>query len=131
RGALPATPEEPGTRPVQITGVFIDDALATPCGISFPSEPFFEYDSAANEPADNPLLRRLADCLVTGSLAGRKVGLRGHTEPDDDRAYRDMVGMSRAEAVRSFLIARGVAPDAIEVEANGETGVIPDAPSAW
>lgn len=132
RSALPAEPAgQPPQQAAELTGVFVDPSLAATCGIPVEPEPYFEYDSAAVEPEDNPLLRRLADCLTTGPLAGRKVELRGHTDPSVTREDNDQVSMSRAESVRSFLTVEGVAPDAIEVSPDGDTAAIPEAPSDW
>lgn len=128
-----ALPPAPGAEPqADITGVFIDDALAAACAIPRDPEPYFEYDSAAAEPEDNPLLRRLADCLVTGPLSGRKVELRGYTGPSGATELVDGdTSMARAESVRSFLLVQGVAPEGITVRPGGETGAMPDGPSDW
>lgn len=118
-------------RPVEITGVFIDTSLATACGIPLVPEAYFEFDQAALEPQDNILLRRISDCLTTGPLRDRKVELRGYSVPSGGDAYKDKLGMSRAEAVHDFLSMQGVAPDNIVVRSGGEAAAAPEAPSDW
>ncbi|PCC72540.1 Outer membrane protein OmpA [Nannocystis exedens] len=122
--------EPAGERRVEITGVFIDVPLATACGIPLAPEAYFEFDSAAPEPEDNILLRRVAECLTTGPLREHKVELRGYAAANRDE-YNDKVGMSRAESVREFLATQGVDPESIVVRSGGEAGAAPEAPSDW
>lgn len=118
-------------RPVTVSGVFIDDQLATACGIPLVPEAYFEYDSAAVEPGDNPILRRIADCLTTGPLHGRKIELRGYSDPRGPAEYSEQLGVSRAQSVSDFLTTQGVEPDDITIHPGGQPAPAPDVPSDW
>jgi outer membrane protein OmpA-like peptidoglycan-associated protein len=133
REALPPAPpvEAEAGPPLEVSGIFIDEPLALACGIPLEPEDYLQYDSTAPEPEDNPLLRRLAECLTTGPLRGRKVEVRGHTDPRVSDEYGARLGMSRADSVRDFLTAQGVHPDDVLISPGDEPGPSPEAPSDW
>ena len=116
--------------PVTVTGVFIEPTLASACGLTVSPRAFFEFDSTDLDKGDAAVLRHVANCLATGTLAGRRVELIGHADPRGPDAYNDKLGRSRAQSVQDFLVSHGVTTDNIEVRSAGAQGASPD-PSEW
>lgn len=53
--------------------------------------------------------------------ADLKVEIAGHTDSVGDADYNQQLSLQRAQAVRNYLIERGVAPDQLEANGYGET----------
>lgn len=117
--------------PVTVTGVFIEPTLATACGLTVSPRAFFEFDSTDLDKGDAAVLRHVANCLATGTLAGRRVELIGHADPRGPDAYNDKLGRSRAQSVQDFLVSHGVTTDNIAVRSAGAQGASPTDPSEW
>jgi len=81
----------------------IDERIMSACNI-VPAA-FFGFDSDAVEP--NQVLDRLADCFVSGPLAGHKLRIIGHADPRGERYHNLVLGQKRATAVAYYLNARG------------------------
>lgn len=83
---------------------------------------------ASNEstllPAAMVKLNEVADALIKGN-PDSNITVEGHTDSQGQRHYNMELGAKRAEAVRSQLVARGVAADRIKA-----IGVGPDRPVA-
>lgn len=83
---------------------------------------------ASNEstllPAAMVKLNEVADALIKGN-PDANITVEGHTDSQGQRQYNMDLGAKRAEAVRSQLVARGVAADRIKA-----VGVGPDRPVA-
>ncbi|EIC19963.1 peptidoglycan-associated lipoprotein Pal [Thiorhodovibrio frisius] len=100
----------------------IDDRRGSP--LDDPSSPlyqrviYFGYDATAIDPKYANLLRAHADYLARTSNA--TVVLEGHTDERGTREYNLALGESRAEAVRSFLVAEGVPAQKIRTLSYGE-----------
>ena len=84
-------------------------------------EPRFGYDSSELRGEWTVALEKLADCMKTGGLAGKKVLFTGHTDPRGDDDYNMSLGGRRAEAVKGVVTAFGVTGDRVEVTSRGET----------
>ncbi|RMF13862.1 MAG: OmpA family protein [Candidatus Dadabacteria bacterium] len=80
----------------------------------------FRTDSAEIDPESARLLDRLADKLHQLPETLRIV-VRGHTDDRGSTAMNLELSRARAEAVAQALIARGIDPDRIRVEAYGDT----------
>ncbi|MEM9736433.1 MAG: OmpA family protein, partial [Pseudomonadota bacterium] len=87
----------------------------------------FVTGSAEIDAAARVLLNRLSavalTCLNTGAL---RLEVAGHTDDVGDDAANQALSEARAEAVRTALEARGVAPGAISATGFGETQPIAD-----
>jgi peptidoglycan-associated lipoprotein len=92
--------------------------------------PFFDFDSAALSASDQPTMRTLHECMLTGPLKGRSIRLIGHTDPRGSIGYNESLGMERAERVKRYLVTRGIEANRIKVETAGE-GSASAAPANW
>jgi len=68
---------------------------------------FFETDKHAIRPESFPELNRLAEWVQAYKL---QVEIAGHTDNTGTAEYNQTLSQNRAEAVRAYLLARGVAP---------------------
>ncbi|MDR6144699.1 OOP family OmpA-OmpF porin [Sphingomonas sp. SORGH_AS870] len=108
--ASPARPAEPRS-----------DAVAGRVG---PTIGFPQGGAALNAEA-----RAALDRLAGDRAAGQgRIVLRGHSDSEGDDDSNRRMSRKRAEAVRDYLVARGIAATRIEVIALGETR--PIAPNA-
>jgi outer membrane protein OmpA-like peptidoglycan-associated protein len=73
--------------------------------------------------------RRLAQLLK--SQGGVQIVLQGHTDFRGDEAYNEKLGMDRAEAVRSELVAQGVAAERLSTVTFGESQPVIAEESDW
>lgn len=89
----------------------------------------FEFDKYRIENVVNDdELRRLDDYIeqVKKSDVREKLSLTGHTDAKGSDAYNYRLGMRRAEAVRDYMISRGISPsDIVSVESRGESEMLP------
>lgn len=83
--------------------------------------PRFGYDSNELRGEWATALEKVAQCMKTGGLVGRRVLLTGHTDPRGDDDYNMSLGGRRAEAVKNAVTAFGVGGDRVEVTSRGKT----------
>lgn len=104
----PNTP--PGTK-VDANGC--PDVLLSLTGINF------KFDSAAIEPASSVILDR----AVTSLNEAKDVAVRieGHCDSTGTAAYNDKLSERRAAAVKTYLVAHGIAADRLSVLGKGES----------
>ena len=89
--------------------------LARPLTLS--ASRLFEFGSAELR-ADQPELDGLVRAFASGS-AGQRLVVTGHTDALGAPALNDALSLRRAEAVRSYLIARGVPAEAVTAQGRG------------
>jgi outer membrane protein OmpA-like peptidoglycan-associated protein len=92
--------------------------------------PFFDFDSAAADPNDQPTMRTLSNCMLDGPLKGKSIRLIGHTDPRGTAEYNDKLGLERAERVKQYLIKHGVEGSRVSVESAGED-TASNVPADW
>ncbi len=80
---------------------------------------YFESDSAIIDVRSFDLLDEVADTLLAESVG--KVRIEGHTDDKGRESYNLELSRARAEAVRTYLIGRGVAAADLIAEGFGET----------
>jgi outer membrane protein OmpA-like peptidoglycan-associated protein len=68
----------------------------------------------------NPVLQAVADALQA-TEAIRKISIEGHTDGQGTPAYNLDLSRRRAESVKAWLIAHGVAAERIEASGFGDT----------
>ena len=83
----------------------------------------FESGKATLAESGKAILDQMSVALL--ALKNRKVAVIGHTDNAGSRAGNLALSQARAEAVKSYVASRGVAPDAIAVSGEG-----PDRPVA-
>jgi OOP family OmpA-OmpF porin len=123
--AQPAPAAVPRTRSIRKVA---SDEPATPAGIALRVQ--FALDSA-EIPADG--LRQL-DVIATGlaALAGTpQILIEGYTDASGSDPHNDALSTRRAEAVRAYLIARGVMAEWLLARGNGSSAPLkPEEPRA-
>jgi peptidoglycan-associated lipoprotein len=114
------------TRVDVLYGVSLAEGVGKACA---GPAPFFEFDSS-DAAKDQPTMQVLARCMIDGPLRGKKIKLIGHTDPRGTESYNDNLGLERAERVRAYLVAHGVAEDRVQARTAGEDEARA-APAAW
>jgi len=84
--------------------------------------PQYDFDEATLRPRGEDLLDRIAACMRDGSLREQSVRVVGHAGPRGFSNYDTDLGMERARAARNYLLKKGVAESAIEVDSRFERG---------
>ncbi len=120
--------EAPVSRPMRVTGVYLDPALTAVCELDKIDE-VVEFDADSQDDKLRGTLAQVAQCVKFGPLQGRRIELVGHTGARDDE-FRTRYGKTRVEAVRSLLAADGV-PEGDIVSKPAEPEDDPEAARAW
>ena len=115
--------------PTKIQASDIAEALAVPRGTRIrPAAPptvrlpiFFEFDSTVLLPEAEVLLARVGAALVSNDLADFRFSVEGHTDSVGPESYNATLSQERAEAVKAFLIARGVSEQKLATVGHGES----------
>ena len=93
--------------------------------------PTFEFDSPDVSASMKQTLTRLATCMTSGSLKGRKVLLTGHCDPRGENEYNMGLGATRSERARAFLLTLGVGVDQVTTSSRGKLDAIGSEESTW
>lgn len=88
-------------------------------GVVSLSDVLFESGSATLKPGAALALAPLADHLRDNPR--QQAVIQGHTDSIGAAAYNESLSQARAEAVRSFLVAQGVAPQRLAAQGFGES----------
>jgi len=75
-------------------------------------------------PAAQNRLNQVADALM--KTKERKLTVEGHTDSQGSTSYNQELGQKRADAVRSYIIARGYSGDLIQAQGIGEERPVAD-----
>ena len=121
----PAAPAAPSALPAVATAVAAPVAAPTalPAPIrGVPAGVHFALDRATISPASAAILGRLTHFLREAPDV--RVVLSGNTDVRGTAAYNLALSRRRADAVRAFLIARGVPPSRLTVEANAAAQLV-------
>ncbi len=79
-------------------------------GLQFALPIHFAYDDASVRPQDYEALDRFVD-VVSNHYTGAVVTVEGFADPSGSRAYNEQLSERRADAVREYLLQRGIAAD--------------------
>jgi len=80
----------------------------------------FDFNEATLRPDSDPILRQVAGVLMSHPEILR-VEIQGHTDDVGDASYNLDLSQRRVEAVRTWLVAQGVAADRLTAKGYGET----------
>lgn len=80
---------------------------------------YFETNSAQLKKESLPNLDKVAEILA--KFPESRLIIEGHTDADGEADYNLNLSQSRADAVRTYLIAKGVAADRLASKGYGET----------
>ncbi|MDB5936380.1 MAG: hypothetical protein JWQ01_3724 [Massilia sp.] len=92
--------------------------------VSFAAETLFDFDKAVVKPAGKAAM----DDLLT-KLQGMNTEAMitvGHTDSIGSDAYNQKLSLRRAEAVKAYLVSKGVEASRVFVEGKGETQPVAD-----
>ncbi|RMG92002.1 MAG: OmpA family protein [Zetaproteobacteria bacterium] len=87
--------------------------------ITMSSEVSFDFDSAAIKPAFRPTLDKVADILQR--YPRTTIEITGHTDSVGSEAYNKRLSKRRANAVKKYLVSRGVEARRIRTFGAGES----------
>lgn len=85
----------------------------------FPA-PKFDYEQFSLRDDFKTTLERLARCVTTGSLKGRRLLLTGHCDPRGEGEFNMALGAHRAETVKTFLVGLGVPTAQVATSSRGK-----------
>lgn len=119
-GVLDTNDQCPGTP----TGTAVD-AVGCPRKGSVTLEGVtFETDSATLTSTSRPVLDKVAAAM--SKYPRLKVEVQGHTDSSGSDSHNMKLSQQRADAVREYLISRGVAADQMTAKGYGETQPVAD-----
>jgi peptidoglycan-associated lipoprotein len=123
----PATGASLGPAPTA-SNVTISDEIRAKCGIP-DADAYFPFDSAHT--TTTAALDLVARCFTQGPLAGRSLKLVGRADPRGPTDYNLTLGQSRADAVGSYLRAKGMAKDKAQPTSRGAMDATGSDESGW
>jgi len=84
----------------------------------------FEVDKASLLPTSLPELNRLYALLQ--SKPNWRIALAGHTDNTNTTTYNQKLSEDRAEAVKVYLVQKGISPDRLSAKGYGDTQPVAD-----
>ncbi len=121
--ATAATPAAPAQSAAVKPTINLSGDILAACKITLDNPdkaPKFDLDSASVSPEERDVLGKLATCLTTGPLKGRKVQLVGRADSRGEVNYNMALGAGRAKSVSSYLTNLGVEPTRLKETSRGE-----------
>jgi peptidoglycan-associated lipoprotein len=126
----PARSEPSRAAAPNATTVAISDEIQRLCGIS-ERDAYFAFDSTRVTSGNRNALDGVARCFSAGPLKGRQLTLVGHADPRGETEYNMTLGLSRADAVGRYLVARGVASKAAKTTSRGAMDAAGTDETSW
>lgn len=87
--------------------------------IDLSADVLFDFDKADLKPAAEGKLNHLL--TVVNSKPDSRIAIEGHTDVRGEAPYNQALSQRRAESVRSWLVAHGIAADRISAAGAGES----------
>ncbi|WP_296652469.1 outer membrane protein OmpA [Paraburkholderia sp.] len=110
-GALVAQAPQPPVAPAPAPAI-------TSQKITYQADALFDFDKAILKPAGKEKLDELAGKIQALNL--EVVVATGHTDRIGSAAYNDRLSLRRAQAVKAYLVSKGVPADRIYTEGKGK-----------
>jgi outer membrane protein OmpA-like peptidoglycan-associated protein len=106
------------------TGTQVTEQQDGSLKVNIPSSVSFATDSYAIKPAFRPVLDQVAQTIVQHpELVAQVVG---HTDSTGQAAYNQVLSQNRAQSVANYLAQRGVAPNRLSAQGEGQNQPIAD-----
>jgi len=117
--AMPAAPAEPA-KPAPAAAAPAPAPAAAPVSekVTFEADAFFAFDKAVLQPAGKAKLEDLVSKLQGTDI--EVVIATGHTDWTGTDAYNQKLSVRRAEAVKAFLVSKGLPAERVFAEGKGE-----------
>ena len=110
----PAAPAAPAPAP----------APAVASKVTFAADAFFDFDKAVLKPEGKAKLDDVASKVKDINL--EVIIAVGHTDSVGSDAYNQKLSVRRAEAVKAYLVTKGIAKDRVYTEGKGEKQPVAD-----
>jgi OOP family OmpA-OmpF porin len=85
---------------------------------TFQAETLFDFDKSVIKPEGKKVLDGVVDRLKDINM--EVIIAVGHTDAIGTDAYNDKLGLRRAEAVKAYLVSRGIEKNRVYTESKGE-----------
>ncbi len=108
----------------QGTGVEVTRTADNQLKLNIPNDVSFDTGSASIRPSMHAVLDPFAGQLRGDS--NTRIDIVGHTDSTGSQAVNDPLSRERADSVRDYLVARGVAPANVRTEGRGEREPVAD-----
>ena len=92
--------------------------------VSFAADAFFDYDKAVLKPEAKEKLDEMAGKLNGVNL--EVIIAVGHTDSMGTDQYNDKLSLRRAEAVKAYLLSKGIEANRVYTEGKGEKQPVAD-----
>ncbi len=92
--------------------------------VTFAADAFFDFDKAVLKPDAQAKLADLVD--KTQGVNLEVIIAVGHTDSVGSDAYNNKLSVARAEAVKNFLVSKGVEKNRVYTEGKGESSPVAD-----
>lgn len=99
-------------------------AVAAAAKVTFASDAFFDFDRAVLKPEGRANLDSLVEKIKGINL--EVVVAVGHTDSTGPAAYNQALSVRRAEAVKAYLVSKGIEANRVYIEGKGETQPVAD-----
>jgi OOP family OmpA-OmpF porin len=109
--APPAPPAPPAVVPAPVSEK-----------VTFAADAFFDFDKAILKPEAQAKLADLVD--KTQGVNLEVIIAVGHTDSIGSEAYNNRLSVARAEAVKNFLVSKGVEKNRVYTEGKGESSPV-------
>jgi OOP family OmpA-OmpF porin len=93
--------------------------------ITLASKALFDFDKAVLKPEGKAAIDSEIISKLSGVQKLELVLVTGHTDPIGSQAYNQKLSERRADAVRDYLVSKGVPKDKIETLGMGKTQPVP------